>query len=73
MHIADHIVTHEFTDTLYTLTDDRRTKMTDMQRFRNIGSTIVHDDRLRILGLVAAESSLIFLHGSNHRSKIILT
>ena len=72
MHITDHMMTHKFADTLYTLTNDCRAKMSDMQRLCDIGSAVIYDNGLRIIRLVTSESALIFLHGSYHRSKVVL-
>mgnify|MGYP002535734313 CR=1 FL=1 len=49
MYITDHFVSDKTSDTLDTLTNDRRTKMTYMKWFCNIRSAVVDNDRLRFL------------------------
>ena len=51
MNITDHFVSFITQDSLYTLSDDRRTQMSYMQRFCHIRSAVIHHDRLWSLHL----------------------
>ena len=62
MHIADHRMSHKTSDALDALADDRRAQMSDMKRLRHVRSTVIDHDRLRLLCLLTAVSSLVRLH-----------
>ena len=61
MNITDHFMTKITCCSLNALSDNCRTKMTYMKRFRYIGSTIIDHDRLRLLCFITAKQ-LIFIH-----------
>ena len=49
MYIPDHLMAHKTSETFDALTDDRRTQMSDMQRFCHVWSAVVQDDLLWML------------------------
>ncbi len=51
MNIPQDLISHEAKDSLNTLPDHRRTKMSDMKRLCNICTAVIDDDFLRMPGL----------------------
>ena len=72
MYITNHIVSHEFTDALYTLSDDSRTQVSYMKRLGHIGSAVIHDNRLWIFCCLTPKASLILFHFRNYACKVLL-
>ena len=59
VNVTDHLMSDVTGDSLYTFTDDCRTKMTDMQWLCHVRSAVIHNNRL--LFLRGIKPKLLFL------------
>ena len=65
MNVADHMVSQEFSQTLYALANYRRAQVSHMKRLGHIGPAVVHNDGFFFLRLLHSK-----LRGGRHFSHI---